>query len=147
MFLGGRWHGAAWTFVIWGLYHGMLLAVHAACRARGWVPSSRALSVAITTLAVMVGWVFFRSSSLPAAVRLLGTMAGLNPGAGGNLSLIGSGSTWAVLVLGILIAWRLPDTWNLEVPRSRPGAVALALLLMACVFRFATPSPFLYFQF
>ena len=147
MFLGGLWHGAAWTFVIWGLYHGALLAVHAICRRRGWVPGSRALSVAATSLAVMVGWVFFRSGSLGDALRMLRAMVGLGAGTGGNLALVGSPFAWVALALGLWLAWRLPDTWHLGVPRSRLAAIALALVLLMCVFRFATPSPFLYFQF
>ncbi len=147
MFLGGLWHGAAWTFVVWGLYHGALLAGHAVLRARGWVPRSRPLAVLATFLAVMVGWVFFRSESLPQAMQLLAVMAGVRAGEGGNLALSETPLAGLVLVGGLAVAWLLPDTWHWRLPRTRLAALILALLLTLCVFRFASPSPFLYFQF
>jgi alginate O-acetyltransferase complex protein AlgI len=147
MFLGGLWHGAAWTFVIWGLYHGALLAGHAVLRDRGWVPRARPLAVLATFLAVMIGWVFFRSSSLHQAMALLGVMFGLRAGEGGNLALVGAPLPWLLLGGGLAAAWLVPDTWHLKVPRSRSVALLLAILLLICALRFATPSPFLYFQF
>ena len=147
MFLGGLWHGAAWTFVVWGLYHGVLLMVHAVCRERGWVPRARPLAVFCTLLSVMIGWVFFRAGSLAEAWHMLGAMSGLWQGEGGNLALVDSPVAWAVLTLASGIALLLPDTWRLTVPRRPMWGVALALLFTICTFRFAIPSPFLYFQF
>ncbi len=147
MFLGGLWHGAAWTFVVWGLYHGALLAGHALLRDRGWVPRARPLAVLSTFLAVMIGWVFFRSATLTEAWQLLGTMSGMRSAPGGNLALVASPPGLALLPLALGIAWLVPDTWRLTFPRRPLWAVALAALFMLCVFRFATPSPFLYFQF
>jgi alginate O-acetyltransferase complex protein AlgI len=147
MFLGGLWHGAAWTFVVWGLYHGALLGLHAWLRDRGWTPRSHWLAVAITFVAVMVGWVFFRATSLAEATHLLRVMFGLAAGAGGNLGLVGAPLAYPVLGLGLVIALFLPDVWRLRLPRSRAWAVLLAALLLCCMFRFVSPSPFLYFQF
>lgn len=147
MFLGGLWHGAAWTFVIWGLYHGALLAGHAVFRKRGWVPRARPLAVLCTFLAVMVGWVFFRSASLPEAWRLLGVMGGWRAGQGGNLALVTTPLAYGLLPLALGIAWFVPDTWRLDFPRRPAWGIALAVLLVLCLLRFATPSPFLYFQF
>jgi D-alanyl-lipoteichoic acid acyltransferase DltB (MBOAT superfamily) len=85
MLLGGLWHGAGWTFVIWGGLHGAYLAINHFWRfLRGKVgmtrstPVSRVLSLMLTFLAVCVAWVFFRASDLPTAMRILGGMAGLN---------------------------------------------------------------------
>jgi len=147
MFLGGLWHGAAWTFAAWGLYHGALLAGHALCRARGWVPRSRVLATGATFLAVMVGWVFFRATSFREAGRLLGTMSGLSAGPGGNVDLGSRPVAVALLLLSLAAAWLVPETWGWRLPRSRLAAVLLALLFFGCLLRFATPSPFLYFQF
>lgn len=145
MFLGGLWHGAAWTFVAWGLYHGALLAGHALLRARGWVPRIPALAVASTFLAVMVGWVFFRAPSVGAAMHLLGVMAGVAPGEGGALA--GRGALVVGMLGGGLALSLVPDTWHWRLPRGRLAGVLLALVLVAAMLRFATPSPFLYFQF
>jgi len=147
MFLGGLWHGAAWTFVVWGLYHGVLLAVHAGCRDRGWLPRSVVLARLLTFLLVMLGWVFFRATSLTEALRLQGLLIGIRPGEGGNLALLGTPLVLPLLVGGLLLAWFAPNTWETRPPRTRLGAILLAALLLACLFRFAAPSPFLYFQF
>ncbi|HYX03627.1 MAG TPA: MBOAT family protein [Reyranella sp.] len=77
-FLCGLWHGAGWTFVVWGLYHGFWLAAermyvtHVGPLPGGWLAWAR------TFLIVVVGWVFFRASSLEQAVGFLQVMAGLS---------------------------------------------------------------------
>ncbi len=148
MFLGGLWHGAAWTFVVWGLYHGALLGGHALLRQRGWVPRSPRLAWAATFLAVMVGWVFFRAASVADAWHLLAVMTGAVPaGEGGNLAAGALRTGGLLLVLGLGISWGLPDTWHWRLPRTRLAGAALAVLLVAALLRFAAPSPFLYFQF
>lgn len=87
MILGGLWHGAGWTFVLWGTLHGIYLVAnhgwHRLCdrmqwtafrRSRAW----RGIAWATTFLAVVVGWVFFRADSMNSALNLLKGMAGLN---------------------------------------------------------------------
>ncbi len=87
MLLGGLWHGAAWTFVVWGGLHGVYLVVN-----HGWRSVRRrlggdprrhtvwglGLSRVVTFLAVVVGWVFFRAHSFQGAVAIVGAMAGQN---------------------------------------------------------------------
>ena len=69
MLLGGLWHGAAWTFVIWGAYHGLLLCVYRAasnCRHGFTVPASssiRALRISIMFGFTLLGWLIFRSET------------------------------------------------------------------------------------
>ncbi len=79
MLLGGLWHGAGWTFVIWGALHGLYLIVNHAWQAltRGRVEGSIAARSAgrlLTFLAVVVGWVFFRAEDVPSALRILAAM-------------------------------------------------------------------------
>jgi alginate O-acetyltransferase complex protein AlgI len=147
MLLGGLWHGAAWTFVFWGLYHGGLLAGHSALSSRGWVPRSRPLAVAVTFLSVVVGWVLFRARSLPQAGMMLATMFGLRQGEGGFLNVAESGWVLVVLASALGITFLAPNSWQLRFPRTRVAAVVLAALLFACLLRFAEPAPFVYFQF
>ncbi len=88
MLLGGLWHGAGWTFVIWGGLHGLYLVIHQAWQAAiGRIPGasrwldSRAASAAgvlVTFAAVTVAWTFFRATSLEAALRMLEAMFGAN---------------------------------------------------------------------
>jgi alginate O-acetyltransferase complex protein AlgI len=76
-FLCGLWHGASWTFVIWGLFHGTFLVVErlglADAVKRLWPPVRHAYLLAI----VMIGWVFFRAETLTAALAYLKSLAGL----------------------------------------------------------------------
>ncbi|HEX6104892.1 MAG TPA: MBOAT family O-acyltransferase, partial [Gemmatimonadales bacterium] len=146
MLLGGLWHGAGWTFAMWGLYHGALLAGHGWLQRRNRVPSSRPLSVAATLLAVIAGWVLFRSASLGEALALLGAMSGLRAGEGGHLALVTSEAA-GMLVVAAGIVFLAPNTWRMRFPRTRLAAALLAALLVLCVLRFAEPSPFIYFQF
>jgi alginate O-acetyltransferase complex protein AlgI len=76
-FLCGLWHGASWTFVVWGLFHGAFLVVERRFpfAARGSA-SVVVLRHIYTLLVVIVGWVFFRADTLPAAVAFLRAMAG-----------------------------------------------------------------------
>jgi hypothetical protein len=85
MLLGGLWHGAGWTFVIWGGLHGLALVLHQAWRSlrarlgHDLAHSSRAgraASIALTFLLVVVGWVFFRASSFDAAMVIVRGMFG-----------------------------------------------------------------------
>lgn len=84
MVLGGLWHGAGWTFVAWGALHGMYLIInHAWQTVRSSAHSAsthrpRFWAWALTFLAVVVSWVFFRAKNLDVAIDILRGMAGLN---------------------------------------------------------------------
>lgn len=88
MTLGGLWHGAGWTFILWGVWHGLLLCANhgwIALRKRmGWEPSqgflARSTAWALTFLAVIAGWVLFRAESLESAISILKSLAGLTFG-------------------------------------------------------------------
>ena len=87
MLLGGLWHGAGWTFVIWGGLHGIYLVVnhqwhtfrrslgHDLTKSQWW---SRGLACLVTFLAVVVAWVFFRAKNMDAAIAILQGMIGRN---------------------------------------------------------------------
>ena len=105
MLLGGLWHGAGWTFVAWGGLHGLYLVCHQLWvrlrqqPADGSSPRpawSRAISWALTFVAVVVGWVFFRAESFGAALRILEGMAGLNGVAIPNALAARFGDTWTI---------------------------------------------------
>jgi hypothetical protein len=84
MFISGLWHGAGWQFIVFGLLHGLYLTVNHGWRAMktslGWRerahPLSHAASVLLTFVCVVVALVFFRSSDVQTAVRILSGMAG-----------------------------------------------------------------------
>ncbi len=106
MLLGGLWHGAGWTFIIWGALHGAYLAInHAwdrfwgAIAPRPLLPAAvaRLLAWAVTFLAVVVGWVFFRAADLDTALRLLSAMFGFNGVALPNAIAASLGGLWPTL--------------------------------------------------
>jgi len=83
MLLGGLWHGAGWTFVIWGALHGAYLGINHAWQTaqarlgiRGGSTWTRGLALGTTFIAVVIGWVFFRSEDIPTAISILAGMAG-----------------------------------------------------------------------
>jgi alginate O-acetyltransferase complex protein AlgI len=75
-FLCGLWHGANWTFVVWGLYHGFFLGVERLGFGKILDKVPRIMKHTYTLLAVVIGWVFFRAESLPQAVAILQAMFG-----------------------------------------------------------------------
>ncbi len=85
MLLGGLWHGAGWTFVIWGGLHGFYLALNHAWilfKEKSAIPSfgmlGKAFGISLTFLSVVVGWVFFRADNLDSAFSIIRGMTGLN---------------------------------------------------------------------
>ena len=86
MLLGGLWHGASWSFILWGALHGIYLIInhgwHFICKRNSWQELRnkywyRFFAIALTFLAVMLAWVFFRAETLSGAVNILSGMAGL----------------------------------------------------------------------
>lgn len=75
--LCGLWHGAAYTFLFWGVYHGALLVIERVNRSAIGISLPPVLSWPVTLLLVMIGWVFFRAPDMAHAVQFLSAMAGL----------------------------------------------------------------------
>jgi alginate O-acetyltransferase complex protein AlgI len=150
MLLGGLWHGAAWTFVLWGAWQGLWLIVE---RARGktapWGFLPRPLQIACTFVLVLGGWVIFRAAS-PGEVWAM--WAGMAGGNGlGALPDAGPVPVWtaSALVAGLGIAFVLPRS-ELLVARFQPLVMlaCLASFLLAVCHLLATRfTPFLYWNF
>ncbi len=154
MVLGGLWHGAAWTFVLWGAFHGALLVAHhvrASQRpAEDEVTPLRAARQCLATFAlVCVGWVFFRADSVDVALSLLGRLVTgwwtptefLTP----LVVVVVAG------MLGLQFWPRGMGLW-LQAGMSRlkpiPLGVVLALVMLVIVILGPTGvAPFIYFQF
>lgn len=144
MLLGGLWHGAAWTFVAWGAYHGVLLCGYklgASIWDRGPAAARR---IAMFVLAV-IGWVLFRSTSFHMALYLLGTMFHRVPGElPSNMVLVAPllmvAGWWAMLGPNPF-EMSLPPKLRTQLVLSAAFGAAVALIISS------RPSPFLYFQF
>jgi alginate O-acetyltransferase complex protein AlgI len=168
MLLGGLWHGANWTFLVWGGYHGILLALERAAGKRGllwWLP--RSLQKWFTFVLVLFGWVLFRCKSLEKAGSIFAGMLGLRGWGGGALNSAGFALALVVLPIAWAIAWWCPNTWELlrrqeeetqtKAPDSVPQSIFVGVMRgfgLAALFVVAvgvilinSSSPFLYFQF
>ncbi|MBI1329185.1 MAG: MBOAT family protein [Alphaproteobacteria bacterium] len=165
MLLGGLWHGANWTFVVWGGLHGVYLAINHAWGGLRWkLPDSLALG--LTFLATIVAWIFFRAESFSGATAML-------------RGLVGSTGLWEPNFVGIqgalyalpmlIVALWAPNTqqmlrdympasfYDIEPPRGqgktlvlmptrRTAALVSFVFLIACLL-IPKASEFLYFQF
>jgi alginate O-acetyltransferase complex protein AlgI len=144
MLLGGLWHGANWTFVIWGGYHGLLLVLYHR-GSRSWDALPLVLRRAATFALVVIGWVLFRATDLGMAGDVLTRMFTLS---GGALP-VGVRALLPLLVIAGAVAhvgrnaWELPHRWR---PATAVGLTALFALCLAMIWG-GQRMPFLYFQF
>lgn len=144
--LAGLWHGAAWTFVVWGLLWGVFQSVHVVARKYGLTPGWTWLNRLLTFAAAVLAWVFFRAASVRAALKILASMVGLR-GVSGEETLGVAPLFAAFIVGGLLWVNLLPNTWQIT-PRPRLRyAVLLGVLLAASLLALSKRSPFLYVQF
>jgi D-alanyl-lipoteichoic acid acyltransferase DltB (MBOAT superfamily) len=174
MALGGLWHGANWTFVIWGLLHGAYLSVNHVFRALKpatnlppvIAQALRPLSVLLTFAAVTFAWVFFRAPDVKTALAVTGGMFGAS-----GWHTLAPSQIISMLPLYFAIVWLMPNT--LEIFRayhpaihdedyapavtpierwlvfdfSTRWAVTAAALFVVAWLAISNLSPFIYFQF
>ncbi len=156
MLLGGLWHGASWTFVIWGGLHGLYLVLERGVRTvipRQWGGGSlgQMLVALLTFLLVCVAWVSFRADSIREAFTIMAALFGF--GATGTAPLLGRGS--AALALGVTISllsihWLMRDTTLPAVVARVPWwarSLVLAAMLFGIVGLAGEDRAFIYFQF
>jgi alginate O-acetyltransferase complex protein AlgI len=164
MLLGGLWHGAAWTFVVWGALHGAYLCVNHAWSNYGpevaprFARAANAAAFVLTFVSVVVAWVFFRADSVSSATFVLSRMADPT-----NI-VFGRGEMANALFIAVYaaIAWFAPNTQeimgydhknrmvgeNLNGWLRRPGFLyAAAATLAFGVLGISQHSEFIYFRF
>ncbi|MBW2236787.1 MAG: MBOAT family protein [Deltaproteobacteria bacterium] len=153
MLLGGLWHGAAPTFVIWGALHGVALATERALGGRPlYAGLPRPVQIALTFALVSVAWVFFRAPDLASAGDYLARMAGL--GEAGPAAVLAGGViyqpyTLATLAAAAAITWGGRTSWDWTRTLSPVRAAAcLGAFAAACAVLFTQSyNPFIYFIF
>jgi D-alanyl-lipoteichoic acid acyltransferase DltB (MBOAT superfamily) len=156
MFLGGLWHGAAWTFVVWGLLHGSYLVIERVFRIffeqKPWAGALpvRLLAGFTTYAAVCIAWVFFRAPDFAVASRMLTGMFGGH--AHGDTIL----ATRELLQIGVVTAglislhWLMRDNAFETAVMRLPGWAVTAIwsfMAVAIVFTQGSSNAFIYFQF
>lgn len=154
--LCGLWHGAAYTFLVWGLFHGLLLIFERTSLGQKLTSSPAFIRHSYAFLMVVIGWVFFRAESLPRAFSYIGEMFSFNMKLemfeyAGNLNIL-------AILIGLLIAFygknfkynydkssntlSIPNVGNLWM------AINLILFLVSIAYLYASnTNPFIYFNF
>jgi alginate O-acetyltransferase complex protein AlgI len=164
MALGGLWHGAAWTFVVWGTLHGVYLCVNHAWSNFGpavaprFVPAANIAAFVLTFLSVVVAWVFFRANDLSSALYILSRMTDPNHVAFGHAELVQG----AFVAFYAALAWFAPNTQAImgydheaRTVGGTPGAwprrslfiYASAAVLALGILGIQQYSEFIYFRF
>jgi alginate O-acetyltransferase complex protein AlgI len=170
MVLGGLWHGAAWTFMVWGGLHGVFLVTNHGWRyVRGRMSFAASdggrigalLGWLLTMLAVLIAWVFFRATSIGEAIAMLRAMSGHAPAVD---FLAGREIDWLLLAALGLFAVVLPNSQDVIMGRIAPAigrareaggsaiwlALGIGLVLLvwlALVAASRENSAFIYFNF
>lgn len=170
--LCGLWHGAGWTFLLWGLFHGLFLIVERAGLGRRLERAPSLVAHAYTLAAIMAGWVLFRAESLTQAGSYFATLAGFGPAASGayHIGLYLDAGLAVVIVIGLIgslpvvprlrhwlatsrdalgdqtFATRSPAR-ELALGGLRIAALGLLLATTSIALSAATYNPFIYFRF
>ena len=162
--LGGLWHGASWTFVVWGAMHGTALLCYRAWERTG-VTLPRPLAWALTFLFVMIAWIFFRAQSLAGAAAMLRALSGgntvepsgaisphwlaqlaaaLTPDPQTSAAWVG-----AVILASVVVAAlrRNSNVMVREFGPSWPTGIAVTVGLVFSVLQLGKVAPFIYFNF
>jgi alginate O-acetyltransferase complex protein AlgI len=145
MLLGGLWHGASWTFLCWGAYHGLLLFIYHQYKVI-WDRQTKFRQTALTFFFITLGWVFFRSLTFEVAslwFRSLFFMNGLY-----------SSHTWVppylliLIILGAFMCTKFKNSMEIEWENlTIPRCVILGTVGALCILLMNYSSKFLYFQF
>ena len=153
-FLCGLWHGASWTFVAWGLYHGAFLVIE---RLRGRTSTGSATAHLYTLVVVSVGWVFFRAETFGQAAGFLRAMAGFGPSRPTPFAIAYylDPKTVAAIGLGLIgstplpakLARRLASSSGPALALLEPASVAVLFAVSVMFIAASSYNPFIYFRF
>ena len=161
MLIGGLWHGASWTFVVWGIMHGLALCIHKQWRVilrkdksdRGTLPGN-ILSAILTYAFVCLCWVFFRAPNFEIACSVIKGIATWQPG----VLYISSWSVIGIVLVGIASLIVIFKSAKAGKPaegfypimdlNTIPGLTVFFVVLgLALILAYTGNSPFIYFQF
>jgi D-alanyl-lipoteichoic acid acyltransferase DltB (MBOAT superfamily) len=158
MFLGGLWHGASWTFVIWGMVHGFYLAFARLAKKlkrrtvrflglKRWPRIYKMVGILITFHMVTFAWVFFRAANLNTAISYLKNIS-LKPSSAGTVHLL---FTLCFLLLFLVLEFFYKNRQRFQFLLKMPVELKIAVyvILVCCIILLSVDSgnEFIYFQF
>ncbi|MEK9628010.1 MAG: MBOAT family O-acyltransferase [Nitrospinota bacterium] len=154
MFLGGLWHGASWTFIVWGLLHGTYLVVEHLLKQKfpdlNWVKSlaGRFILTGITFILVSIAWIFFRAGDFPTACMILGSLISFS---GAQIL-----PTLEIIQVSVVVGTLLGSHWYLHEKRLEHAmqdmpawwvVVIWTTMLFGIILMQGGANAFIYFQF
>lgn len=160
-FLTGLWHGANWTFVIWGLYYGIFITLEKAFLGKFLKKLPRFLRHIYLLFIVIIGWVFFRSNNIEQGIDFIKVMMGLceNPVFNNNVSIYVN-DYWYIIALSAIFSTPIIKKLkgfvlkvNKNLLENSLAYTMHSLILIICMFMVITLlnsssyNPFLYFRF
>jgi len=156
MILGGLWHGANYTFLVWGFYQGLLIGLSQIIREKSkieLVGIGKLFPIALTFYFTVLGWVLFRASSIEGALEMIVSMHSFH-----NIGMSSGKVAQLLIVIGALVSCHLVDGYFI---RNRKGVsvgmrrfliktkftyVVVGICILFTMF-FSGDNPFIYFQF
>lgn len=160
MFLGGLWHGAGWTFIFWGVLHGIFIYINHLWR-KTKIALPKFVNWFLTFNAVNFAWIFFRADSFQSAMNIVKTMFDVNKfvvphsnGLGKYIEAFRNGSeiilstgNYATIIICLFIAMIVFDKKRVEKVNPSISAIVLAIIFVYAFTKIGQISEFLYFQF
>ena len=152
-FITGLWHGASWSFVIWGLFHGIFMLIERAGFDKILKRMPAIIQHMYMLLIVVFGWVLFRIENWTDALQIQKTMLGINVQSSVfSISSVMNSYYWLLLFVGIILCF--PIFGRIDKIRNRRGyamfeSIAIFVILFLSIIEMAnnTYNPFIYFRF
>lgn len=158
--IGGIWHGAAWTFVVWGAIHGATSAIHKFWK-RFNIKMPGFIAVILTFIVVNFAWVFFRAEDFDTALKMVSNMMGSNGFTPpkifhghlrleniDTLAFFDPTNTLYTIILGFILLFVKNSTeLAKEFKPTLPNAIFVSFLLLIGISSLGQPSEFMYFDF
>lgn len=156
MLLGGLWHGASWTFVVWGGLHGLYLSAERLLvprfgGAKVWQSVLGKIFLGLLTYALInITWVFFRAQTFPQAFGMVKSMIGLNPDGANVLATVYMIQVIVVTLAMLIVHWKLRNSSVEALVAKTPWPIVglvWGIMLFLIIITQGSGDAFIYFQF
>ena len=152
----GLWHGASFSFIVWGLWHGLFLVIERLGFKKVLDKLPKFIGWIYTMLVVLVGWVFFRADTLPAAMKYLGEMFSFSGGVANGMAQFDNLS-FIITVIAIVLCTPVYQFLKGKLEKTEGGkkaafvigaVLATGLFILSVIFLTGSGyNPFIYFRF